>query len=234
MRLFVRLAALALFAWGLGPVPAIADPIQVVFNVHVVTRSLEPQGPTEGFEVRFPLTVGLDTNPRSLGEDCCSGFAQFEDAIVQSVPLENYGIPANVLPYDQHGVTGSWGRFEDGTYFRSLGIGIDLSYDPVSGGSSLNQFRSGIFGYEPVLTAQPSLDLLSLLGTVGGTRFENFFFVTTRERSNDQFDYLEYRGYATLADPSTPVPEPTSLLLFGTGLGILRLRIKRGRRDLTP
>src|SRR5688500_19569174 len=96
--------------------PAIADPVRAVFKIQVVSRTTEPGGTAENFDARFALTMTFDDTARFVQEDCCVGNAQFGDPTAIGINLENYGIPANVIPFDNHGTYGSWGTAEDGTF----------------------------------------------------------------------------------------------------------------------
>src|SRR5687767_9314072 len=128
--------------------PAIADPVRAVFDIQVVSRTTELGGTAEPFNATFALTMTFDDTVRFMSEDCCFGSVQFGDATASGIGVNNYGIPPNVLPYDNHGTSGFWGAADDGTFYRGLSLGIDLSYDPHIGGTGLNTFTLGVFGLE--------------------------------------------------------------------------------------
>jgi len=133
------------------------------------------------------------------------------------------------------GFIDAFGLFVDGINFALAPDGSPVSVGTVNCGASgtdpsgpncasFNNNDTGVFdleydGFTDVFTA-------SILGLSSGTHTMKFGIADASDTALDSAVFIEANSFAA-TDPSTPVPAPSTLVLFGMGLiGLHRLRRK--------
>jgi hypothetical protein len=233
----LRTVGVATLALMLVPRPTSAEPIRAVFAIDVVSISsgnFESEQPQQPFDAHFRLQVTFDSRVLNSDEFCCpeSASARFGDPTFGDVPLEHFGIPVGIRPFDNHGTFGGWNRADNGTFSRAFSINVDLTFDPSVGTFNGNGFALGVSGEQNGLLTRPSLDPHDLLASVRPNEFPNFAFFTSRRVSDSESFFIQYLGHATfLSSGAAPIPEPSTVLLIGAGLAGAALRRRtRGTR----
>jgi hypothetical protein len=190
---------------------AAAEPITVTYQITLTSRTeifgAEPTIVTDSFEQQFLLALTFDSSRQGAGY----GAPEFS-SIPLPVVLEPEGLSLTPFAFTIHGLVAPPDVL--GAVAEQSVAGVD---DEVFYARSVRLERIGISG--PFTAAEFPIHLNS-----GTFSFREAFSLATGEESRS----ITYVGTANLSDPSV-VPEPTTMLLGGSGLALILAKARRRR-----
>jgi hypothetical protein len=190
---------------------AAAEPITATYQITLTARTeifgAEPTVVTEPLEQQFMLALTFDSLRQGAGYGA-PGFS----AIPLPVVLEPDGLPLRPFAFTIHGLVAPPNVL--GAVAEQSESGFD---DEVLYGRSVRLERIGISG--PLTAAEFPIHLHS-------SAFS--FREALSLASGDESRSITYVGSANLVDTSV-VPEPTTMLLGGSGLAIILAKARRRR-----
>ena len=222
-RLTLVLAFLSCFA----TTTVSADPVTFTYRIDVTERcSFEFCG---SLSLSFPLTLSFD----STRTEVYPWLHVYGEPTFSAIPLESAPFPLGpdsgfvTIQEVQHNLDGTWRHQATASqqwYGRS----------PTGLFSYLNINLTGV---QESLTSPPELSASSFAAFLGHGQYPQAFqyayyaYVDGEETDRHNFTYT---GFATLLDDTAPVPEPTSLVLLGSGLCTLVTRAWQRKRRQRP
>lgn len=209
MRSLKLAIGLAVVIMGSGS--AGAEPITATYEITLTSRTeifgTEPTIVTEPLDQHFLLALTFDSSRQGAGY----GPPEFS-AIPLPIVLEPEGLPLTPFAFTIHGLVAPPDVLGAVAEHSVAGFDDDVLY-----ARSIRLERVGITG--PFTAAAFPIHLDS-----GTFSFREAFSLLAGEESHS----ITYVGTAKLSDPSV-VPEPTTMLLGGSGLVLILAKARRSR-----
>ena len=202
---------------------AAAEPITATYEITLTSRTAlevvgeEPTIVTEPFEQQFVVAMTFDPSRGIVGSGLY-GPPEFS-AIPLPVILEPAGLPLTQSGFTLHGPIGPLvlgaiaeqtvaGSNDDVVYSRSVRLERRVFSGPFTPEAFPIHLHSGTFSFVEALSV-------------------------TAGPSSGEFRRITYEGTAALLDTSV-VPEPSAVLLGGSGLALILAKIRRRRARAHP
>lgn len=228
LRVLVAMTALSTLAGA-----ADADPVTAVYQINVIQRWNFQQQVLEPFSSSFELSLSFDASS-SLTTGTDGATLEYGAPTFSSVPddLVVAERPAGLTTVDMTFVRDEWWT-SDGGYRRQSVARSEVVDDSLVG----NLYRAGTMLTVPSLelfSSPPELTTASMLENFA-TSLTTTFLYTGYAASGSGADRtfaansFQYQGFATLVrfDVPEPIPEPGTIVLLGSGLGLVARKWRR-------
>ena len=235
MRRSGRTSASLLVLLAMSAPPVGADPIAAVFDVQVLEKLAQRTGGismTEPFNQHFVLSMTF--NPaQSRGGSGIYGLPSFSP-----VPLDVPPAPDALSPLRRFGST-THIEAEGGGFFAQAQAGL-LGQELIDDIPTLYAVQVILRGFEPGASVRAPETFPAHLATPSAGFPFNFIydaclgsdFPASADACNDarNLNAVTYRGRATLREAGEPIPEPSTFVLVGGGLALIKWRKRFSRR----
>ena len=205
------------------PRPSAADPVRLSYSVVINERC--QAGSCQPFQAAFDLTLTFDSTALLSGDN----FVRYGDPTFSPVPLDRPAIsPAADDSLNTH-TQEQWLQSQTTGFSHTF-----FAQREHATAGNLEEWHVGIFVTRRVMTPpdlSPDALAARLLG-LGPARFTYTYIGLDPVTGDVTPNSLRYSGSAQLTN-AAPVPEPTSLLLMGSGAAGL-IAWRRRRREKQP